>query len=347
MRNKTKEIMPMVLIIILIVGFLTSGVLAQSSAYEGPSEKIFFYNLEALSEHRFVIAQESGAVLAQIYNAKDRKIEMDLIRSGRGPFELEFLGGMAFNKQTKKLYAVDIQSGRILCFDEQGKGIKEKNLKITYAKNLDAFREELILTPGTLVSKRTPNKNKYSLAYLLDSNTLEVSGTLFFDLDELNLDQIQDIEKVDSFDLRPLVVSSFKNGLYLVVFESFNKIFLINKNSEIEDRIELNVNNIKTPKIVRSPSFGYGQRAYPVLNDYVRKGESIYFSFGQVSENTRHGLIRVEISNTNKLSAQNYSLKTELEAIGPFNPYKVTSDGGTIYSADGIDIIPLSINWEE
>lgn len=243
MRNKTKEIMPMVLIIILIVGFLTSGVLAQSSAYEGPSEKIFFYNLEALSEHRFVIAQESGAVLAQIYNAKDRKIEMDLIRSGRGPFELEFLGGMAFNKQTKKLYAVDIQSGRILCFDEQGKGIKEKNLKITYAKNLDAFREELILTPGTLVSKRTPNKNKYSLAYLLDSNTLEVSGTLFFDLDELNLDQIQDIEKVDSFDLRPLVVSSFKNGLYLVVFESFNKIFLINKNSEIEDRIELNVNN--------------------------------------------------------------------------------------------------------
>lgn len=340
--------MAIALTIIILSNFALSVVLAQPSTNQNTSPKIYFDNFEALSEHRFVIAQLSGEMLAQIYNAKEGKIEQDLIRSGRGPFELEYMGGMVFNWQTKKLYTIDFQSGKIICFNEQGTPIKEKHLKITYAHKMDAFRDELLITPGTHVTKETPFRDRYPLTYLLNPSTLEVSDTSFFDLDELKLEQIKDFDKQTTFDLRPLVVSSYRNGLYLVVFESFNKIYLINKNSEIVDTIEINVNNIKTPKIVKHPTFGYGQRTYTLLNDYVRKGESIYFTFGQASKGIHKGVIKVKVNDKNKLTAQKHLLKTELELTDSYhlyqNPYQVTSDGNTIYGADGIDIIPLTFD---
>lgn len=336
-----------IILIITFTGFAFSGVLAQS-LNSSTFTKIYFDNFEALSGDRFLITQLSGDVLAQIYNSKNKKVEQDLIRSGRGPFELEYMGGMVFNRQTKKLYAIDFQNGKIICFDEQGTPIKEKYLKITYARKMDAFRDELSITPGTHISKATPNRNKYPLTYLLNPNTLKISDTLFFNLDELKLEKIKDFDKLNYFDLRPLAVSSYRKGLYLVVFESFNKIFLINKNSEIIDKIEIDVNNIKTPKIVKHPSFGYGQRTYTLLNDYVRKGESIYFTFGQDSKGIRKGLIEVKINDKNKLSTQKHLLKTKLELTDSYhlykNPYQVTGDDITIYGADGIDIIPLTFD---
>ncbi|MEX0595685.1 MAG: hypothetical protein WD512_04225, partial [Candidatus Paceibacterota bacterium] len=333
-----------VLIIITLPVFILSSVLAQSVTNENISSQIYFEDFEALTDHRFLITQLSGEILAQIYNAKERRIEKDLIRSGRGPFELEFIGGMAFNRETKKLYAADLQNGKIICFDHLGNPVKEKNLKITYPQKVDAFGDELLVTTIAMIGKGMPNRSRYPIAYLIDPNTLEVSDTLFFDLNDLNLDRIKDLEKSTTFRLTPLVVSSFKKGLYLVVFESFNKVFLINKNSKLVDEIKVNVNNVEIPEVVKHPSFGYGQRTFSVLNDYARSEESVYFSFGQTSEQTYNGLIKVMISDINTLSVQKHLLKTELELTDPFNSFKVTSDDSTIYGADGIDIIPLSFD---
>jgi len=322
-------------------GFL--GVHNQNQAYaqQYSADKIYFDNFESLHKDRFLITQQSGDILAQLYNAKENHVEKNLIRSGKGPFELEFVGGITFNRQTKSLYIADIQSGKIIRFDERGKPLNEKKLGITYARKLDSYRDELLLTPGTIITEGTPDKSRYTLAHLLDPVTLEVSDTLFFDLRKLNLERIEDFDKTNSFDLRPMVVSSYETGVYLVVFESFNKIFLINKNSVVLDEIEVDINGIETPKVVRHPSFGYGLRTYTILNDYVRRGDSIFFSFEQVSEQTQNGLIKVEINDRYKLSIRKYHITTKLEPPDPFKPLQVTSDGNTIYGADGVDIYPL------
>jgi hypothetical protein len=340
--NATKTFSTIMLL--AVSGFLCLDIRNQAQAQQHTSDKIYFDNFELLNGNRFLITQQSGEVLAQIYNAKDGNVEQNLIRSGRGPFELEFVGGIAFNRQTETLYIIDIQSGKIISFDERGKPLNEKKLGITYARKLDAFRDDLLLTPGTIITEGTPDKSRYPLAHLLDPVTLEVSNTLFFDLRKLNLEHIEDFDKTNSFDLRPLVISSFQEGVYVVVFESFNKIFLINKNSELLDEIEIDVNGIETPKIVRHPSFGYGLRTYTVLNDYVRRGGSIYFSFEQVSEQTQNGLIKVGISDSYKLSAHKYQLTTNLEPTDPFKPFQVTGDGNSIYGANGSEIYPLSFN---
>lgn len=341
-----KNIFWFILILVSIQGltFSTSLAFQASTQLETP-QKIYFDNFEALTGNRFVIAQQSGEMLAQIYNAKEKKIEQDLIRSGRGPFELEFMGGMAFNWQTKKLYAADLQNGKIVSFDEQGNSIKEKKLRVMYPRILDAFRDELVVTTIAMVTEEMQNRNRYPISYLLNPNTLEISDTLFFDLDELNLNQIKDFDKkAEWFRVSPLVVSSFKRGLYLVVFESFNKIFLINKDSELVDETIVNLYDIETPKIVKHPEFGYGQRIYSVMNDFIREGEVIYFSFGHDTQNVPNGLVKVTISDGYKLSAQKHLLNPEWDETDFMNSFKVTSDGQTIYGADGIDIIPLSFD---
>lgn len=328
------------IVLLISPGFFGMDDQHQAYAQQYSTDKIYFDNFESLNKDRFLIAQQSGDILAQLYNAKENHVEQNLIRSGGGPFELEFVGGIAFNRQTNKLYITDIESGKIISFDGQGNPLNEKKLGITYARKLDAFRQDLLLTPGTIITKRTPNKSKYPLAYFLDPVTLSVSDTLLFDLGNLNLEQIEDFDKTNSFDLRPLVISTFKEGIYLVVFESFNKIFLINKTSELLDKIAIDVNGIETPKIVQHPSFGYGLRTYTVLNDYVRRGDSIYFSFEQVSEDTQSGLIKVDISDK-KLSTQKYQITTKLEPVDPFRPFQVTSDGESVFGSDGVDIYPL------
>lgn len=322
-------------------GFL--GVHNQNQAYaqQYSADKIYFDNFESLNKDRFLITQQSGDILAQLYNAKENHVEQNLIRSGKGPFELEFVGGITFNRQTKSLYIADIQSGKIISFDQHGNPLNEYKSGITYARKLDAFREDLLLTPGTIITSRTQNKSRYPLAYFLDPVKLSVSDTLLFDLGNLNLEQIEDFDKTNSFDLRPLVISTFKKGIYLVVFESFNKIFLIDIHSKQLDEIEIDVNGIETPKIVRHSSFGYGLRTYTVLNDFVRRGDSIYFSFEQVSEETQSGLIKVNISEHNKLSTQKYQISTKLYPTDPFRPFQVTSNGDSIFGSDGIDIYPL------
>lgn len=346
MTKKTKIAWLIVLIIIPFSGFEFSDVLAQSSTFGDASPKIYFDNFEALIGDRFLISQLSGEMLAQIYNAKDKKIVKDLIRSGRGPFELEYMGGMAFNRETKRLYAADLQNGKIVSFDDLGNPLTEKRLIIIYPRFIDAYKDELVVTSVARVGEGMPNRNRYPISYLLDPNTLEISDTLFFDLDELDLERIKDFDKSPTFQVSPLVVSSFKKGLYLVVFEGFNKIFLINKNSELVDEIGVNLNNIETPTVVKHPTFGYGQRIYSILNDYTREGESIYFSFGHTTKNIPNGLVKVTISDGDKLSAQKQLLKTETEwePTNNLNPFNISSDGQTIYGADGIDIIPLAFD---
>jgi len=313
----------------------------QAQAQQSLSDKIYFDNFEVLDEHLFLIAQQSGEILAQIYNSKEGIVEQNLIKSGKGPYELEFVGGISYNKQTKKLYVADIQNGKIISFDDQWNPLNEKKLGITYARKLDAFRQHLLLTPGTIITEGTPNMNRFPIAYFLDSLELVVTDTLYFDLGKLKLQEIKDYGKTTSFDLRPLVVSSSYEGLYLVVFESFNKIFLIDRNSELLDEIELDINGIETPKIVRHSSFGYGLRTYTVLNDFIRRGDSIYFSFEQVSEETQSGLIKVNVSEHNKLSTQKYQISTKLYPTDPFRPFQVTSNGDSIFGSDGIDIYTL------
>lgn len=341
MVKNMKKTWPIILIIITFSGLVLSDVFAQASTFKSTSPKIYFDNFEALTGHRFVITQLSGEILAQIYNIKDKKIEQDLIRSGRGPFELEFMGGIAFNRETKKLYTADLQNGKIICFDEQGNPLIEKQGRIIYPRFIDAYRDELLVTSVARIGEGMPNTRRYPVSYLLDPNTLEISDTLFFDFDELNLEQIKDFDKKPTFQVRPLVVSSFRKELYLIVFESFNKIFLINKNSELVDETIVNLNNIETPKIVKHLTFGYGQRIFSMMNDFIREGDSIYFSFGHSTQNIPNGLVKVTISDSHKLSIQKHLLKAEWESKDFMNSFKVTSDGQNIYGADGIDIIPL------
>jgi hypothetical protein len=341
---ENKKIRAFILITITFSGFVFSIVLAQPSSFKNTSPQIYFDDFEALSGERFLITQQSGEMLAQIYNVKEKKVEQDLIRSGRGPFELEFMGGMAFDWQTKKLYAADLQNGKIVSFDDQGSSLKERQLNILYPWIMDAFRNQLLATSIAMTGEGMPNRNRYPIAFLLNPNTLELTDTLFFDLDELKLEQIKDFNNTDTFRFTPLVTFSFKKGLYLVVFESFNRIFLINKSSKLIDVTAVNLNNIETPKIVKHPEFGYGQRIYSMMNDFMRKGEKIYFAFGHSSKDLGNGIVEVTINDRNKLLVQKHTLNTEWEPTDYMNPFKVTSDNKTIYGADGIDIIPLSFD---
>lgn len=333
----------LIIISLLILPFRAT-LAFQGTIESNTSQKIYFDNFEALTSHRFVITQLSGEVLAQIYDAKEGKIEKDLIRSGRGPFELEFMGGMAFNRETKRLYVADLQNGKIICFDHLGNPLKERMHIIVYPRFIDAYRDELVVTSVARIGEGMPNRNRYPIAYLLDPTTLEISDTLFFDLNELNMERIKNFDKPPTFQVSPLVVSTFKKGLYLVVFESFNKIFLINKNSELVDETIVYLNNIETPTIVKHPTFGYGQRIYSIMNDYIRDGESIYFSVGHTSRNIDNGLVKVILSNNDKLSVQKYLLKTEWEPTNYMNPFNVTNYDQVIYGADGIDIFPLKFD---
>ena len=312
--------------------------------YSNDNHKIYFDNFEILTNGNFLITQESGEVLAQIYNAKEKRVVFDLVRSGKGPFELENMGGVAFNRQTENIYVIDLKNGRIICFDDIGRPLREKSLKFhhPYIRKIDAFREDLILTPGIFIIDKI--SKKYPIAYLLDPDKLEISDTLFFDLNRLKLNKIKDFDKVKYFEIKPLVISSFSKDLYLVAFEDFNKIFLINRESELMDEIEIEVNNVETPIVVKHPSFGYGIKTFALFNDYMRMGEAVYLSFTEDSRASKNGLVEVRINSKGELITHTHLLDTELGSFDPFIPFVVVSDGSEVFGADGIDIIPFSFN---
>ncbi len=315
--------------LILILPFLISSQLK--------SQNINFKNFQALNEDFFFLEQESKTVLGSYYHLGRDSVIKDILKAGRGPFEIENIGAFSYDNTSERLFVGDISNGKIISYNLSGVPILENTLKIPYLINLDAYDGKLVASQGILL-RDSKNLANYPLAFILDQNSIEITDTLFFDLRKLQLDTIENSPKVKIFEIRPQVIA-LENDLFLATFQSVSTIFLIDSESDVLASATLKIPGFQGMKIIEHPRYGYGQIMYSVLNDFVRIKDSIYLSFGHKSKGIPPGVVSVEVINGNALKTNTF-LVDETDILT--NQFIITTDGIKIYGTNGTKIFPLT-----
>lgn len=318
----------------LLMGFLF--LLLSIFSNQLKSQNANFEDFQALSENLFFLQTETKPIFGAFYNLEEDAVIRDVVKSGRGPFEIENIGAFTYDASSNLLFIGDKTNGRFIAFNLNGEPILENTLKIPYLINLDAYKGKLIATQGILL-RDSKNLSRYPLGFILNQSNLEVTDSLFFDLRKLNLDKIKNSFRVKIFSIRPQIIA-LENDLYLVSFQSISTIFLIDKKSNILSSVFIEVPNFEGMKVVEHPSYGYGQTMYSVFNDFVRIENGIYLSFGHKSKDIPAGVVSIEFNDGNELKTNTFLIEDENNVT---NEFIITTDGSKIYGTDGSRIFPL------
>lgn len=304
---------------------------------------VYFSEFQALGNERFILFSNDQPFIGSVLERTTGNL-VNLIRTGRGPFELEQFGGASFDTTTGFLYVTDIGNGLILKFDNEGSGVADNVLPFPFVTHLDTYQGKLLLSPWLVMDKsmRENVSNRFPIGYLANPESLSITDTLFFDMELLRVNAIENISEIDWFTLYPKIVSLDSEGLFLVAFQNFNRVFLLNsKTNKIEQKVSLDIPNSIEPLIHFNESFDtWGQISYSILNDYIRFKDGIYFAFGDKEKEIPYGLIEIKFDADGKMFHRMLMLETDIKDLG--YELNITTDGKIIYGTNGTDIITLS-----
>jgi hypothetical protein len=318
---------------LLLIKLIT--VLFLSNTLQIKAQDIAHYDFELLGDHVFYAVNETNSV-GVFSNSIDGS--MNPIQRGKGPFEIENLGAFCKNLTQDKFYAIDISSGRLIVFSADGKALREKTIPTTYNLNLTALDNDLLLAPGQLLNKSARTDSNYPIAFFIDDINLQITDTLFFNLLELNIQDIRDVNKLNVFELRPYPVLLDSNTIFLT-FEGFEGAFLVDRKSNILSEVKFDIPNYEGMFVQNHPMYGFGQAIFSVSNDHVLIDDTIHLAFGHKSRNIPHGLAQIRISGRKMSEVQMYTVP---DSNSLMNEFRISVFNNNIYTSEGTALVILN-----
>lgn len=261
-------------------------------------EFVIFNDFMMIEESKFLlINNRNKGYSVRTYNQNENILENRFARHGRGPGEIEQLGAYTLDEQKRSVFLSDFTDLKIKKYTLDGDLILEKPAPFRNILSLTHTDSTIIATTVLRFLSSKPEGEKELLSYLISDKSLTVNGALYFNLAELHLDQeIENIQKLESIDLYPTTIQIQPN-LYIVTFESLNRVFLIDSESKIIDKVDLPIPNYQTMEVTYNPQFGYGYRVSNVLYDFVKINDRVLFTFRSRSDEIPFGVAEITVEN--------------------------------------------------
>jgi len=321
---------------ITIFCFLNSLAVVQIKDTDFPVSSFSFISDSTV----LLLADLSGQEKAAIYDLDTEKVIKRFLKDGRGPGEINVLGAHAIDRVNKNIFVSDLNSGKLLQFDENGSLRKEKTFSLQFLKTMSHTNSLLILSPALLISPLELGSSiKKPIGYLVDEKTLEIADTLFFNISKLSLDQIPQIDKVRFIDIHPKVVKLQKDR-FLVAFENINSVFLIDSNSNLLSQKTINIPNYEPIEVVSHPQYGFGLRRRAVFNDFSVFKNTVFLTYGDSHFNMPFGIVRCSLSNSKKLSVSKHELISKEHSLLDGMLF-ISTEGKSVWSTDGKSIFKI------
>tara|TARA_R110002126_G_scaffold185154_2_gene333629 strand:- start:701 stop:1750 length:1050 start_codon:yes stop_codon:yes gene_type:complete len=300
------------------------------------------YNLQdfhALSDSVFLLLHnEDHSNLASLYDKSSNTITREFVSRGRGPGEIENLGAFIVDNNNESIFLSDFNSSRLTQYDINGLLINEKVMPTQYITSLSYYNETLISSNSFFAFPSEIDNKKVLISYLIDVTDFSITDSLFFNIKELPLEQIKGIEKLQFLKLSPKVVQ-IASDLFFLVFEQINYVFLIDRESNILDKVVIDIPNYEMIKTVTHPEYGTGTRTRDIFNDFSQFKDGVLFTYGDQSLGVPFGVLNLT-ANKDKIVSQIYPLKNQKE-LGT-EKFSITQFDNKIWGFDGSKFIELT-----
>ncbi len=308
----------------------------------GYSQSSLVYDLKdfhSLNDSTFLlINDDNNSKLISIYNSYSNKIVKEFVNKGRGPGEIETLGAFTVDQNNKSLFLSDFNSSKLIHYNVDGTFVNEKLLPLKYITTLSNYNETLIASTSFFVLPKEIDNKTVPISYLIEIQNFNITDTLFFNINELPLQQIKKLDKLQFLKLSPKTVQ-IAPDLFIIVFEQINYVFLINKMSKIIDKRVVDIPNYEMITTVTHPEFGTGVRSRDVFNDFSHFRDGIIFTYGDRSLEMPFGVIYINL-NKNRISNQIYPLKNQKEL--QTEKLSITHYHKKIWGFNGLKFIELN-----
>jgi hypothetical protein len=225
-----------------------------------------------------------------VYSLNTKTITRQYIPVGRGPGEALSIESSAYSEN--KLYLKEA-NGQITTIDLLTHEISEKfalsfqsNFMTTDADNL-VLGSKFIVNPNYIDRYSEPIK----VGHILDKETLAIKNTILFDLKKLKLSSIRNINQIESFLINAFI-QPVSTSEYFLTFEGFNKIFVIDSTSVVNE-LKITLPNIFPLSVVKHASYGHGVKSPASFSNFfmynVSSEANIAFSYGNKIQSIPYG----------------------------------------------------------
>ena len=324
--------------------FTTSHILAQ-----GQNNKVTpifdLKDYEVLNDSLYLIIKGEGSKnLVNLYDSNRKEYIHSFVRKGRGPGEVDLLGAYTLDILREHIFMSDFNSARILKYTLNGDFMGEKPLPIQYASSMSHYGNRVSISPTQFILEKDKDSKIIDVSFLINDSDFRVLGTLTFNVENLNLNKIESYDKIRFVELRPKVIEIVDNR-FLLFFEYFNLVFLLNDSSEILDTYILDVPNFEVVKVISHPVHGYGVRRWDFFSDFARyQQDKALITFGDRSLGVPFGVLKVGVQNDRLLTNVHYLKKSTELYTESFN-FSVSGDD--IWGFNNVDLIELDFEGIE
>jgi len=150
-----------------------------------------------------IVVQQSSDYPVQIVDLKTQKVLQKLLKKGRGPGELENITGSAYNVSDKTLYVIGTARKLVelkLNNTFQVASTREKVVKTTFnPHNLTIYGDHLYMGTSVRLNGKAISEYRQQIecGISVNKNNLETSTVFHFEMSNLNIQHVKDIQNVD------------------------------------------------------------------------------------------------------------------------------------------------------
>ena len=304
------------------------------------STDTYYTDFSILDSNLVLLANDNLDTQASITNLSDLS-EITFLKSGAGPGEIKALAAHAVDRQHEHIIFAEMNTGKVIQFDFKGNVKNETFLKLPVINAVSAGFGSVIITPRTLLRPKDIFNDKQMIAIRLNSSDLSPVDTLFLDLNILELDSIEDYERLRFVDLRTTVFQPQRDR-YLVIIEGYKSYFLMNRKSQIIERFEIDIENFEGLKTIEHPQYGYGQKIQYVNYSFSTDTlGNVYLPFGSPQSSVPYGYIKMSLRPDGSYNQKFVRLGTVPPTIS--SRFKMDYFKGELYTFDGTTIYQMDL----
>ena len=164
------------------------------------------------SDHKMVL-YGGDENQASIYDAANDEMLQHIVKTGRGPGESQSLSAFYLDDETGIYYFGD-EAGQLFLFNSDFELIEQTRLGNYVMTDMYADADHIWISIRAMIAEETTITEPHTSVLKLDRQSLEIVDEIMITLKDLELDQVDNIDRIRLLYLRA-GITSYNNSLLL------------------------------------------------------------------------------------------------------------------------------------
>jgi hypothetical protein len=164
------------------------------------------------SDHKMVL-YGGDENQASIYDAANDEMLQHIVKTGRGPGESQSLSAFYLDDETGIYYFGD-EAGQLFLFNSDFELIEQTRLGNYVMTDMYADADHIWISIRAMIAEETTITEPHTSVLKLDRQSLEIVDEIMITLEDLELDQVDNIDRIRLLYLRA-GITSYNNSLLL------------------------------------------------------------------------------------------------------------------------------------